>query len=288
MKHTFLAGMFVSAMLSTSCHSNNEQQSVVAEWTGREIIFPDELVYQIQNDTISYELADAEYTIVTYIDSVNCVPCQMKLPLWDRVIKEFKAIPDIDVNFVMIFGGSQSKEVLDNIKQDHFLYPICIDKANTFDVENNLPKAANYRTFLLDSRHKVIAIGNPMSNPKVKAMYKHVITSDLALDSLSENSLCIYSVRNLGITHPNDTISIAFELCNNDKTVYTVQDVVPSCDCINAHMNSDTIPIGCSAVSLTYITGEQVGPFCRYVNIFISEKATPETLTIFGFNKKQK
>jgi hypothetical protein len=53
-------------------------------------------------------------------------------------------------------------------------------------------------------------------------------------------------------------------------------------------MNSDTIPIGCSAVSLTYITGEQVGPFCRYVNIFISEKATPETLTIFGFNKKQK
>lgn len=40
---------------------------------------------------------------------------------------------------------------------------------------NNFPSDMSFQTFLLDEDNKVVAIGNPVHNPKVKELYLKII-----------------------------------------------------------------------------------------------------------------
>jgi hypothetical protein len=252
---------------------------------GKEILFPSDMLFQVQKDYINYNFSDADYKIVTYIDSTDCIPCQMKLEPWNNLVAEFKSIQDIDFNFVMILQGSDAKTIENNLTEHNFLNPICIDKNKLFDKANKLPKNKKYDTFLLDADNKVIAIGNPVASPKIKELYKKIILKDLEIDSLNRNELCTNAVRNLGLISSTDTVSLSFDLYNYDEKPYTVQGIVPSCDCVSAIIPNDIIPPGKSSVRVKFAPGAKPGSFCRHMNIFLTEKETPESITIFGIIK---
>ena len=56
--------------LIISCSgSNKEQQDIVAEWTGKEIVIPGELGFQVGNIPVDYDFDAADFKIVTYVDS---------------------------------------------------------------------------------------------------------------------------------------------------------------------------------------------------------------------------
>jgi hypothetical protein len=269
-----------------SCTSNQEEQrGIVSEWMGKEILFPSDMQFQIQTNYINYNFSHADYKIVTYIDSTSCIPCQMKLEPWKNLVAEFKSIPDIDFNFVMILQGTDAKSIENNLTEYNFLNPICIDRNKSFINANKLPKSKKYDTFLLDADNKVIAIGNPIASPKIKELYKKIILKDLELDSLNRNVLCTNAVRNLGLINNTDTVSLSFDLYNHGEKPYTVQDIVPSCDCVSASIENDIIPHGKSSVRVKFAPGAKSGSFCLHVNIFLTEKETPECITIFGITK---
>jgi hypothetical protein len=276
----------IVAPLMLSCHSaNEEQQNIVAEWTGREISFPEDMKFQIESTKIKYDVSNADYKIVTYVDSTNCIPCKMKLQLWDDVINEFKSIPDVNINFAMVVNTTHRKDIEDKLTQYHFLNPVCIDTAGSFDKVNHFPTERIYHTFLLDVNDKIVAIGNPVINPKIKALYKHIILNDFGIDSIYSNTLCKNSVLNLGLVKANDTISFDFQLCNSEQQTYTIKRIVPSCDCVSASIDNECISNGTSVVTATYATGQDIGAFSRYIDIYLNEKETPERLTIFGITK---
>ncbi len=62
---------------------------------------PENTKYQIMDEKITYDFDDAEFKIITYIDSVGCSSCQMRLSEWDELINELKADENISVNFVI-------------------------------------------------------------------------------------------------------------------------------------------------------------------------------------------
>jgi hypothetical protein len=144
-----------------SCTSNHdEQKDIVSEWMGKEILFPSDLQFQIKADYINYNFSEADYKIVTYIDSAGCFPCQMKLLQWNSLVNEFKSIQDVDFNFAMILQSSDVRAIESNLIEHNFLNPVCIDRNKSFNKANNLPKTKKYDTFLLDEDNKVVAIGN--------------------------------------------------------------------------------------------------------------------------------
>ena len=67
-------------LLAASCEESEKERlsRLVKEWEGKEILFPAHSVFTIQGkDTVDFDFKDAEYKIVTYIDSVGCTSCKL-------------------------------------------------------------------------------------------------------------------------------------------------------------------------------------------------------------------
>ena len=70
-------GLCVCLLVSSCEESEKERLSrLVKEWEGREILFPAHSTFTIQGkDTVDFQYQDAEYKVVTYIDSIGCTSC---------------------------------------------------------------------------------------------------------------------------------------------------------------------------------------------------------------------
>ena len=71
--------------LFSSCKESEKDKiaRLVEEWEGKEILFPAHSFFTIQGkDTVDFSLADADYKVVTYIDSVGCTSCKLQLIRW--------------------------------------------------------------------------------------------------------------------------------------------------------------------------------------------------------------
>ena len=74
--------------LFSSCKESEKDKiaRLVEEWEGKEILFPALFLFTIQGkDTVVLSLADADYKVVTYIDSVGCTSCKLQLLRWKSV-----------------------------------------------------------------------------------------------------------------------------------------------------------------------------------------------------------
>ena len=58
-----------------------------------------------------------------------------------------------------------------NKKEIHFEYPVIFDTNNEFQKSNNLAQNNIFHTMLLNKSNKVILIGNPINNTKLKELY---------------------------------------------------------------------------------------------------------------------
>lgn len=91
---------FFTGVALWSCSSETDAYAkLVSEWHGREIVFPDIMTDILTGDTI--DISDADFTILTYVDSVGCISCRMKLHLWKEIISSLDSISDATVNVLI-------------------------------------------------------------------------------------------------------------------------------------------------------------------------------------------
>ena len=66
--------MCVLPCMVSCAESEKERLSrLVKEWERKEVLFPPYSTFTIQGkDTVNFEFKDADYKVVTYIDSVGC------------------------------------------------------------------------------------------------------------------------------------------------------------------------------------------------------------------------
>lgn len=178
MKNSFLLMLLLFLSLIFSCQDGKRSQiiSLLQEWEGKEIIFPEKSIISIQySDTLSQLLIDSEYKILTYIDSAGCTDCKLKLFLWNKLIHAVDSLNGMNVSFIF-YSNMRNKDELERlIRRDNFAYPIFLDVQNQFYQLNNLSANITYQTFLLDRSNRVIAIGNPIHNPQIKELYLNII-----------------------------------------------------------------------------------------------------------------
>ncbi|MDE6157486.1 MAG: DUF1573 domain-containing protein [Muribaculaceae bacterium] len=211
----------------------------------------------------------------------------MKLLSWDAYINELKLLLPDDVEVLTIINSRDIKDISYLLSRDNFTHKVAIDPENIFFKANKFPSKEVCYTFLLDSEDKVLAIGNPVNNPKVRELYYNIMTGEEIQRLESRNILIHQPVKSFGVIANNDTVYHSFEIVNNDSITYHIQDLVPSCDCISATVGVDTIlPDSIVNIDVKFVSDSvNKGNIHRYIDVYYKEKEYPERLVLYGYLK---
>lgn len=279
--------MAIIASLSSCDTSRKEQNEVVKEWIGKEIVFPENMVYSIGGDTVDPRNLSADFTVVTYIDSSGCTPCRMRLREWDETINRLNSLSDFDVRLVMVVNSSLREDVDSGIENRKFLHPMAEDAEGVFDKANNLPSKESYRTFLLNSDNEVVILGNPVTNPKIEDVYIKAITESSGLQSSNaEKRLCPNPVKPIGVVYPGEKVHADFRFFNHDSVSYSIQEMVASCDCMCVTASvSAMAPSEGIKINTTFTADSTPGVLLRHIDVYFNEINDPIRLKIHGFIK---
>lgn len=271
-----------------SCGSGNkEQRDIVTEWIGKKLIIPDSLQFQIGEIPIDYDFNDADYKIVTYIDSAGCTGCAMRLDRWTDFFNDLKKYPDISVNYLMIINSDNEDLIYELIRENEFKLPVVIDSLGIFDKINSLPKDERYHTFLLDSDNEVCALGNPVFNPKIKDIYRKYMLEEASEsnDTADTPITCYNPVQALGAVYAGDTIRLNYRLVNKSPRQLSIQEIVTSCNCVKAVADVTKVKSTGDIINIdvSYLPDNKHEQLYKYIDVFFKEIENPVRLYLYGF-----
>ena len=268
-----------------SCNGIREQQETFVSLIGQEIHVPSNLDVRIQQAVLDYIPRGRDYTMIAYIDSSGCTSCRMKLPIWNSVINELKSYENVDVDFIMILNTTEKREIDYMLKRDSFLYPVVLDPDGSFRDENLLPKDNSLHTFLLDCENKIVAVGNPAFNPKIRDVYRKIISSGAKSMDARPGLYCEASVP-IGVVCAEDTIEQIVSLQNKGDRIMTIREIIPSSNSLNVVWKDDTIAPYYDLTMILQITSDsRQGSFVSYADIFYNECDIPDRIAINGYTK---
>ena len=282
-------GLCVCLLVSSCEESDKERLSrLVQEWEGKEILFPAHSTLTIQGkDTVDFDFKGAAYTIVTYIDSMGCTSCKLQLHRWKELVKEVDSLTNGDVPFLFYFHPKDIKELRYLTRRDAFAYPVCFDEKDDFNRLNRFPSEMMFQTFLLDKENRVIALGNPIQNPKVKELYLNLIkgmgesTSKERLTTVSINSTVI----DFGSFPQSEKQERSFILTNTGNGLLVIQDIVTSCGCTKVEYSKEPVRPGETLEVKVIYEAEQAEHFNKTVTVYCNAENSPLRLAVKGAAK---
>lgn len=282
--------LLVSFFCFCSCQESREEAMLrlVSEWNGKEIKFPSRSVFTIQGkDTVDFEFGNADYKVVTYIDSVGCTSCKLQLPRWKELVKEVDSLTGGSVPFLFYFHPKDMKELRYLTRRDGFEYPVCLDEKDELNRLNRFPADITFQTFLLDKDNKVVAIGNPVLNPKIRELYLGLVTGSRSSKSSGQTTQVSVSqtVLDFGSFPKDEKQERSFVLTNTGKSLLVVQDIITSCGCTKVEYPKEPARPGETLeVKVTY-EAEEAGYFSKKITVYCNTENSPLRLTVKGTAK---
>ena len=270
-----------------SCQESPKEAMLrlVQEWNGKEIKFPARSVFTIQGkDTVDFEFKNADYKVVTYIDSMGCTSCKLQLHRWKQLVAEVDSLTEGRVPFLFYFHPKDMKELRYLTRRDGFTYPVCFDEQDEINRLNQFPSVMDFQTFLLDKDNKVVAMGNPILNPNIKDLYLEVIAQKPKskpsghITSVSVNQPVI----DFGTFSKEEKREASFLLTNTGKGLLVIHDITTSCGCTRVTYSKEPVrPGGILEVKVTY-EAEQAEYINKSIMVYCNIEHSPLRLTITG------
>lgn len=271
-----------------SCEGNkkNGMSKVVAEWLGKEMAFPDSLVFtQYGEDTVEYSFSHSSYTIVNYVDSMGCMSCKLQLLRWRSFIAKIDSVSSEKVSFVLSFCPKNVEELTYLLKRDYFDYPVCIDQTDMLNKLNHFPDKMEFRTFLLDKNNRIVALGNPILNPKIEELYVDIIRGkkvDAGEKRVKTDVEIEEANQTLGVFDWQQKQTTEFVLKNIGDQLLGIDGVVTSCGCITTEYPKEPVPPnGTVSLSVTY-KAEKPGYFNKAIKVYCNVETAPVLLRLTG------
>lgn len=269
-----------------SCTNTNEIASLVGQWKDREIKFPTSPTYTIRGKDIVNFLSVGEYKILSYIDSIGCISCKLQLSQWKKLINMVDSA-NLSVDFLFFFSPEKDRDVYRAINMADFNYPICIDSNDSLNVLNNFPSDMAFQTFLLDRNNKVLAIGNPIHNPKVKELYLKIIQGSGVLRK-NESKIIKTKVHidqisvSLGNFDWQEEQKKTFTLKNIGDKPLVIEEVNTSCGCTTVNYSKEPVQPGKELVLEVSYKAEHAEHFNKTITVYCNSESSPIRLTISG------
>ena len=273
-----------------SCHNvkNNDFVSIIGRWSGREILFPDSLYMISDHGTIGKKRVMREYTIINYVDSAGCTPCKLHLSKWKKFIDEIQHVYTDSISILLVVNDG-SFETIDYISMwDKFSYPIYVDISDSLNKLNHFPTDERFQTFLLDKDNKVLAIGNPVHNPKVKELYMKIILGDKAPESKDKIKTKVAmetSLIDFGEFDWKEEQKATFKLKNIGAQPLVMLDVTTSCGCISANFPKEPVASGGEAEITVVYKADKPEHFNKTVTVYCNAENSPFTVKVIGVAK---
>lgn len=146
----------------------------ISQLHGKEITF-DFIDDTILSDTIVYEKISRPIKIVVYVDSSFCTPCLSKYFVGaSQYISKFGS----DSILYLIILNSNNNEELPTLLNANVLPNLLIlnDISGDFINSNSLGELWDqFNAFLVDKDNKIILIGDPLRNIKIRELYEKKI-----------------------------------------------------------------------------------------------------------------
>ena len=270
-----------------SCQESKEEAMLrlVGEWNGKEIKFPSHSTFTVQGkDTVEFTFSDADYKVLTYIDSVGCASCKLQLHRWKEWVHEVDSLTGGQVPFLFYFHPKDMKELRYLTRRDGFSYPVCFDEKDELNRLNQFSSDMTFQTFLLDRDNKVVAIGNPVHNPKVKDLYLELITgkeSPITVGNSTKVSVNQTTI-DFGSFPKSEKQERTFILTNTGNQLLVIQNVTTSCGCTKVEYSKEPVrPSGTLELKVIY-DAEQAEHFNKAITVYCNAENSPLRLTIKG------
>ena len=276
--------MFVFTFLSCQDKNKEAMLRLVKEWDGKEIKFPARSVFTIQGkDTVDFDFKDADYKVVTYVDSVGCTSCKLQLPRWIEFMEELESKTKDNVPFVFVFHPKSAKELRHTLRLHGFNHPVFFDEKDDFNALNRFPDDMMFQTFLLDKDNKVQVIGNPVLNPQVKELYIGKVTGKgKQPDAFATKMTVDRTDYDFGTFPMSERQECVFRITNSGSSLLMVQDVVTSCGCTKVEYDKHSVPPGQSMDLKVIYEAEESGRFTKVVTVYSNAETSPVRLRITG------
>ena len=261
---------------------------MVEEWYGKTLSFPSNLKFVLYDKEVTSLLQNEwDYAVVSYTDSIGCTSCKLQLNRWKELINAFDTLYVQKVTFLFIMHPFDRKELVQLLKEYQFDYPVCIDEDNLFNKQNHVPKNNMFQTFLLNKNSEILAIGNPVLNPKVKALYQEIIQGK-PLQGEDEKKRVQTTVSldtttlSLGKFPWQEEQQATFRFKNTGDELLAIHDVVTSCGCLEVDYSKEPVRPGKEAVlHLTY-KADNPGYVSKTVQVYCNAKSSPVKFWVKG------
>ena len=278
---------FLLFLFLCACSESREEAvyRLVKEWTGKEINFPERSVFTVQGkDTVDFTFQDADYKVLVYVDSVGCTSCKLQLDSWKKVIKEMTEETGKDIPFLFYFHPKDMKELRYLTRRDNFTYPVCFDEKDELNALNRFPSDMTFQTFLLDEENRVVSVGNPVHNPKVKELYlKHITGNGNDSMEIAKTTVELPETeKDFGTISLNEKREYVFKLVNTGNKPLVIYDVVTSCGCTKAEYGKEPARPGETLDLKVIYNAEDKGRFRKNLTVYCNVEDSPLKLTIVG------
>jgi len=275
--------LIIFLALLCSCSSQEERYAeIVSQWQGREIKLPAVMTDFLTGDTIN--LDDADFTILTYVDSAGCTSCKMKLPIWKILMSSIDSIQESRVVLLTVVQNSDKREIRNLLKGDNFRHPVVLDSASVVNGANLFPDEFLFNTFLLDKHHRVLAIGNPAYIPGMATLYRHIILGYNGNTTPADAPISVSDTDfDIGTVKIGEVVSHNFQIANHGSDTLYLRDIVSSCDCTTAIASQNFIePSGSVTLKVKFKGDKPEMDFFRTIDVFYTGYDNPTTFEIHG------
>lgn len=188
------------------------------------------------------------------------------------------------VPFLFYFHPKDVKVLRFLIRRDGFTHPVCFDEMDDFNRMNHFPSESMFQTFLLDKENRVIALGNPIQNPKVKELYLDLIKGNSMTASkgtLAEVSID-KTVLDFGSFPKEAKQERSFVLTNTGKELLVIQDIITSCGCTKVEYSKEPVRLGETLEVKVIYEAEKAEHFNKTVTVYCNSRNSPICFHVKG------
>nr|WP_289866752.1 DUF1573 domain-containing protein [uncultured Bacteroides sp.] len=285
----YLISVFICLFL-LSCGNQEKKyiERLLQTWSEKEVLFPANSIFTIKGkDTVDFSMS-GKFKILTYVDTLGCISCKLQLDRWKVFMEEVDGMTEDSVRFIYFFSPEKRKKFLETLRFENFTYPVCIDDMNQLNALNNFPSGNEmFHTFLLDKDNKVLAIGNPIHNPKVKELYLKIIQGEKATkqDESKEIKTEVAVDKpliTLGDFNWKEEQKATFTLKNTGGNPLVIQDVTTSCGCTTVSYSKEPTHPGKEITLEVVYKAEHPEHFSKTVTVHCNTASSPIRLSLSG------